>query len=66
MADMKVHRLLLIALIAIFGVAGCDAGDGPAEEMGEAIDDTAEDASNAVEDACEDVKEGAGADDTDC
>jgi predicted small secreted protein len=63
---MKVHHLLLIAIVAAFGISGCDTNDGPAEEMGEALDDTATDAGNAVEDACEDVKEGAGADDTDC
>jgi hypothetical protein len=64
--NMKLHHLLLVAIVAAFGIAGCDADDGPAEEMGEALDDTTEDAANAVEDACEDVKEGAGADDTDC
>jgi predicted small secreted protein len=70
---MKLHHLLLIAIVAAFGVSGCDADDGPAEETGEAVDETGEeiqnaakDAGNAVEDACEDVKEGVDADDTDC
>jgi predicted small secreted protein len=56
-----------------FGLSGCDTDDGPAEEMGQAIDDTGENiqdtankAANAVEDACEDVKEGVDATDTDC
>jgi len=66
MADMKLHRLLLLAMVAAFGVSGCDADDGPAEETGQALDDAATDARNAVEDACEDVKEGVDADDTDC
>lgn len=70
---MKMHHLLLLAIIAAFGMSGCDTNDGPAEEMGEALDDTGEnvqeaanDAGNAVEDACEDAKEGVDAEDTDC
>jgi len=70
---MKIHHLLLLSIVTAFGVAGCDSDDGPAEEMGQALDDTgediedaAEDAGNAVEDACEDAKEGVDADDTDC
>jgi predicted small secreted protein len=70
---MRIHQLLLIAIVAAFGVSGCDRDEGPAEEMGEAIDDAgeniqdaAEDAGDAIEDACEDVKEGVDADDTDC
>ena len=63
---MKIHHLLLLAMVATFGVAGCDTNDGPAEEMGEALDDAGEDAGDAIEDACEDAKEGVGADDTDC
>jgi predicted small secreted protein len=73
LADMKPHRLLLIAIVAAFGLSGCDSDDGPAEEMGQAIDDAGEstqdaanEAGNAVEDACEDVKEGVDANDTDC
>jgi hypothetical protein len=66
LANMKLPHLLLIAMVAAFGVSGCDADDGPAEETGQALDDAATDARNAVEDACEDVKEGADADDTDC
>jgi len=70
---MTIPQLMLIAIVAGFGVSGCDSDDGPAEEMGQALDDTgeeiqdaAEDAGNAVEDACEDAKEGVDADDTDC
>jgi predicted small secreted protein len=77
LADMKPHRLLLIAIVAAFGLSfglsGCDTDDGPAEEMGKAIDDAGENtqdaakkAGNAVEDACEDAKEGVDANDTDC
>ncbi|MEX2123634.1 MAG: hypothetical protein WD795_07045 [Woeseia sp.] len=63
---MKIHQLLLVAIVAAFGVSGCDSNDGPAEEMGEALDDTGEDVQDAVEDTCEDVKEGVDAEDTDC
>jgi predicted small secreted protein len=63
---MKIHHLLLLSIVAAFGVAGCDTNDGPAEEMGEALDDTGEDIEDAAKEACEDAKEGVDADDTDC
>lgn len=61
------NRKLLLAslMLTTLFVAGCD-NDGPMENAGEAIDNAGKDLGNAVEDACEDVKEGAGADDTDC
>lgn len=40
---------LLLPLVALLGLAACD--DGPAEEAGEAIDNTAEEAGDAVEEA---------------
>jgi hypothetical protein len=61
---MRIHQLMLVGIVACFGVAGCDTNDGPAEEMGESLDETAEDVGNAVEDACEEVREGI--DDEDC
>jgi hypothetical protein len=70
---MKIHTLLLATIVAVFGLAGCDNDDGPAEKAGQAVDnagqelkDAANDVGNAVEDACEDVKEGVDAEDTDC
>ncbi|MEQ9562044.1 MAG: hypothetical protein RLN69_05945 [Woeseiaceae bacterium] len=70
---MKIHTLLLATIVAVFGLAGCDNDDGPAEKAGQAVDnagqeikDAASDVGNAVEDACEDVKEGVDAEDTDC
>ena len=56
---------LLTAAVFTVGLSACDA-DGPAEDAGESIDNAATDAGNAVEDACENVKEGVGAEDTDC
>jgi len=70
---MGLHQLLLIGIVASFGVVGCDTDEGPAEEMGEALDETGEnmqeageDAGDAVEDACEEAREGVDADDRDC
>tara|TARA_R110002049_G_scaffold58143_2_gene158478 strand:- start:342 stop:530 length:189 start_codon:yes stop_codon:yes gene_type:complete len=62
---MRNTLTLAAILFTAFLAAGCE-NDGPAERAGEAIDNTATDVGNAIEDACEDVKEGAGADDTDC
>lgn len=69
-ADMR--GPLLTAVIASFLAVGCEE-QGPAEEMGESLDETgeaiqesAEDAGNAVEDACEEAREGVDAEDTDC
>ena len=69
---MNILKLLLVT-VALFAVAGCDGGDGAAEQAGEAVDQTAEkigqavtDAGNAIEDACEDVKEKVNAENTDC
>lgn len=59
---MKYINLFLI--VCVLGIVGCEK-DG-AEGLGEKIDESARDAGNAIEDTCEDVKEGVGADDTDC
>lgn len=63
---------LLAAAVAGLLAVGCEE-QGPAEEMGESLDETgesiqdsAEDAGNAVEDACEEAREGVDAEDTDC
>ena len=49
--DLLRKRLLSLVVLAPLAalVAGCD--DGPAEDVGEAIDETAEEAGDAVEDA---------------
>jgi hypothetical protein len=48
---------LLLTLTALVLVAACD--DGPAENAGEAIDETAEDAGEAAEEAGEEAEEAA-------
>ncbi len=70
---MNIAKLVLLLMVGSFAIVGCDTDDGAAEEAGESLDEAGEelqqagrDAGNAVEDACEDVKEGAGAEDTDC
>lgn len=57
---------ILIALLmtCTFALVGCE--DGPAEDLGERIDDATTDVGNAVEDACEDVKDAAGANNNNC
>lgn len=47
--------LLALTLPAMYG---CDANDGPAEEMGESIDDAADDTRDAVDDAIDDMEDG--------
>lgn len=49
---MKLQSIAVL-LFSIFMLTACD--DGPAERMGESIDDAATDAANAIEDACEDA-----------
>ncbi len=62
---MKSPTTLIALLLTLFLATACD-NNGPAEDAGEAIDDTITDVGNAVEDACEDVKENAGAKDKNC
>lgn len=47
--------VLLLAL-SLPVMYGCD--DGPAEEMGESIDDAADDAGDAIDDAFDDMEDG--------
>lgn len=63
--QLRKLTLVLIAATALGGLAACE-NKGPAEKMGERIDETATDVGNAIEDKCEEAKEGMGADDTRC
>ena len=62
---MKSALQTALLLIAAMAFAGCEQ-DGPAEELGQDIDEAAEEVRQAVDDACEDIKEGAGAENTNC
>lgn len=61
---MKSKAIAMLLVIFSLGLTACD--DGPAEDLGERIDDATTDAGNAIEDACEDVKDAAGADNKNC
>lgn len=46
----------LMAVLAIggsLGLAACDEADGPAEQIGEAVDEAAQDTKRAVQDAAD-------------
>ncbi len=45
------------ALFLMGGLAACDDNDGPAEQVGEAIDDAADDVEDAAEDAADEVED---------
>jgi len=62
---MRKSIMLLALLLTAFLMVACER-QGPAERVGEQIDETAEDVANAAEDACENAKEAANAEDTDC
>ena len=59
---MKYLSILLFAFVV--SLTACE--DGPAERLGENIDDAATDAGNAVEDLCEDIKDAADAANRNC
>ena|SRR5690554_4480368 len=64
--SMKSRGLILASVFAsMFALAACEQ-KGPAEKLGENIDEATQDVGNAVEDACEDIKDAAGAKDKDC
>lgn len=43
--------MVVLALGGAFGLAACDEADGPAEQIGEAVDEAAQDTRRAVQDA---------------
>jgi len=45
-----IAALLLVGIISTVGLAGCEK-DGPAENLGEDIDEAAQDAKREIEDA---------------
>lgn len=57
--------ILSSILVSMFALTACEQ-KGPAEELGENIDEATEDIGNAVEDACENVKDSVDAKDKDC
>lgn len=62
------NKLILAtaAIITMFGLGACVERDGPAEELGENIDEAAAEVSEGAEDACEELADGVNADDANC
>lgn len=50
------HLLLLLTLLLSLCLVGCAERNGPAERLGENIDDAVEDAGNAMEEAADEVE----------
>lgn len=61
-----IRKLLSIATLALlFTLGACVDQDGPAEELGENIDEAAAEIQDGAENACEELAEGVDAD-ADC
>jgi len=54
----KIFLLFSIAALS-FGLVttGCEGNDGPAEEVGESIDEAVDEAGDAIEDAADEVED---------
>jgi hypothetical protein len=50
-------RLLLLAIASSFLMLGCDRNEGPAEEMGESVDEAMDDAGDAMDEAGEEIED---------
>jgi hypothetical protein len=46
---MALHKLVLVALIASFGLAGCDVDEGPVEETGEELDEAGDELEDSTD-----------------
>lgn len=49
-------RMLLLVLFAL-PLAACDTNDGPAEKLGENLDNAAEETGDAMDDAADEVED---------
>ena len=54
------------ALALLFAVGACAEQDGPAEELGENIDEAAAEIQEGAENACEELADGVDAEEADC
>ncbi|PXF29385.1 hypothetical protein WH50_21090 [Pokkaliibacter plantistimulans] len=62
----RTFTVIALSSLMTLGLAACDSDDGPAEQLGEKIDNAVTSAGNAVEDSCEQAKQELGASDTRC
>lgn len=58
MAPLRIFSATGFALAVALGLAACEE-EGPAEQLGESIDETAEEAGEAIEDAGEEIEDSA-------
>jgi hypothetical protein len=49
----------LLASLVFLGLCACTDRDGPAEQLGERLDDAADEAGDRIEDAAEELEEAA-------
>lgn len=56
---MKTYAWMLALGLISAPLAACDRDDGPAEELGEELDDAADDIGDAAEDAAEELEDAA-------
>lgn len=52
------QRAFIVALLAI-PLAACDSRDGPAEKLGENVDETMDNTRDKLDDAADEIKDGA-------
>lgn len=64
----KILGILTVSILLSLGLGlgGCVEQDGPAEELGENIDDAAAELSEGAENACEELADGVDAEDANC
>lgn len=53
---MRALAAVGMTVVVVFGTAGCKE-EGPAENLGEKLDEAAEDAGDAIEDAADEVED---------
>lgn len=56
---MSKLKLAFILMMCAMPLVGCDTNEGPAERMGERVDEAADETAESFEDAGERMKEGA-------
>lgn len=55
---MSKLKLILVMCMFAIPLAGCESNEGPAERMGERVDDAAESAGDSMDDAADEMEDG--------